>query len=338
MRQRKNVDERDVDTTEINVGRMYYRGYIHRDYLAHMLRWNHVRQFTRRPRNPNMRLLDVGCGASVPLVMTLFSERIVHKDMQTKAPGTGVHVCIDYGKIDAAQILHNSTKNGTYNMALYPNTDFIDWSPSVQPTNAADLNKRIKIPEKYDVIVCFEVLEHVRPLHAFKMLCKMADCLDEEGVAFLSTPCFDPRVGAAANHINEMTHSAFGAMIKAAGLRIEMVWGTFASQKDYKKFMPPAHKQVFDELSKYYDTEILSCFFAPLYPAQSRNCIWRCRKATAHDIPPESFTDSSNSSCPTWSEEAEQMKRMVVARRTSEFMGSTMPKIPGRARKSKSGK
>ena len=61
-----------------------------------------------------------------------------------------------------------------------------------------------------NVIVCFEVIEHVEPGHSRRMLEKMYDMLRfqdngpnfDDAVVFLSTPNWDPRVGAAGNHVN----------------------------------------------------------------------------------------------------------------------------------------
>jgi hypothetical protein len=74
-----------------------------------------------------------------------------------------------------------------------------------------------------------------------------------------------------------MTYGAFGAMLMQSGFIIENNHGTFASMSDYVHKMNPAYKEVFDDLRDYYDSNVLSVIFAPMFPAQSRNCLWELR-------------------------------------------------------------
>jgi hypothetical protein len=155
--------------------------------------------------------------------------------------------------------------NAKWKPKLAGNTDVCDLKP-------ADFEEGLP-----NTITCFEVLEHVAPEHSRRMLNKIFELLEPEGTAFVSTPCWDPDVGAANNHINEMTYEALGGMIEDVGFAIEGVWGTFASIKDYKDELGE-HKNTFDQLRLYYDTNYLATIFAPLFPHRSRNCIWQLRK------------------------------------------------------------
>jgi hypothetical protein len=64
---------------------------------------------------------------------------------------------------------------------------------------------------------------------------------------------------------------------------IDAVYGTFASIKDYQAGLVKTLglEEIFTRLRSYYDTNFLSCIFAPLFPAQSRNCLWELRKSQA---------------------------------------------------------
>lgn len=57
---------------------------------------------------------------------------------------------------------------------------------------------------------------------------------------------------------------------------IEAKYGTFASIKDYKEEIEGDWRHVmFDELRKYYDTNMLSVIMAPIIkPEHARNCLW----------------------------------------------------------------
>ena len=88
----------------------------------------------------------------------------------------------------------------------------------------------------------------------------------------ISTPCWNGK--AAVNHINEMTYEAFGATLEHYGFTIGAHYGTFASQNEIKRSFDEFEQRIFDDLKKYYDTNILSIIFAPLYPESSRNVVW----------------------------------------------------------------
>ena len=78
-----------------------------------------------------------------------------------------------------------------------------------------------------------------------------------------------------------MSYDAVEYLVYKAGFEILDVYGTFASQKDYKGHMDEAQQQVYDQLSDYYDSNVISCFMAPMFPEQSRNCLWVLRKSNS---------------------------------------------------------
>jgi hypothetical protein len=54
-------------------------------------------------------------------------------------------------------------------------------------------------------------------------------------------------------------------------------FGTFASQRDYRKKLAAWQVRMFQELSKYYDTNLVAVIMAPMFPEQSRNTLWKMR-------------------------------------------------------------
>ena len=245
-----NARGKHIDNTHLSIDQAEERGFIHRDYIAHCLRWTHVAKYLHlQQRYKTSNILDIGCGKDVPLAKMMFTSRLV--------PDTGSYVGVDYNKLEMPEAFKNAR-----------------WKP--------ELHGGIVFPEaevlgdrKFDVITCFEVVEHVEPLGAFKILEGIHDRLTENGVAFISTPVFDEKVGAAANHVNEMTYDTMAAMFNHAGLKVEKSYGTFASIRDYKdQLEKDGLKDVFDRLREYYDSNYLATVFAPLYPQLSRNCIW----------------------------------------------------------------
>lgn len=279
-----------VDTTCLSLNRVQEHPHIHRDYLAHCFRWSHVvRYLGLQKRYQTAHILDVGCGKEVPLAKTMWSM------MQTHT--TGSYTAVDYGPIKWPHCIPEGSKK--FKLKLLPDHDF-----------AAD-----PLPLKaYDLITCFEVLEHVEPLHAWKMMKRMHDVLENDGICFLSTPCFDPRAGAAANHVNEMSFAGFRTLIHLAGFGIENVWGTFASQKDYKKTLPPELQKLFGQMSEYYDSDLMACFFAPVFPFASRNCLWKLSKKGLGMDPKvlvKDVMDPRNSSSGRWQKDLKSIVKQL---------------------------
>ena len=248
-----NARGKKVDTTYLSIDNAEERGFLHRDYIAHCLRWSHVVKYLgTSQRYKSARVLDVGCGKEMPLSKLLHSSRM----------GTAW-----YGAVDVAPLVTpEQFRNASWKPhKLWSKTDVCTLKPDdfeAPPT----------------AIVCFEVAEHVEPDHCRRMLAKFHELLEDEGRVFISTPCYDAHTGAAANHVNDMTYQAFGAALEDTGFRVEGHWGTFASMKDYKDELTPAQREVWDQLRDYYDTNYLSTVMAPLVPQHSRNVLWQLTK------------------------------------------------------------
>ena len=288
-----NANGKEIDKTHLSIDMAEERGFLHRDYIAHCLRWTHVVKYlSTSGKYKSMKILDVGCGKEVPLAKLMYSSRLIPVPDEG-----GCYVGVDYNTLTIPEMLHS----GRFPLRLIQNCVFPDQFKASE-----------KIPDKYDVIVCFEVAEHVEPEGTLKLLFGIFDHLTEDGVAFLSTPCYSAETGAAGNHVNEMSYSAFGSMLEYAGLDIVDVNGTFASIKDYRPYMSSSQREVFEQLREYYDSNYLATIFAPLFPAYSRNCIWKVRRVTYKEdgskvgscnfMSLEMLGDQKNSSSDKWEE------------------------------------
>lgn len=269
-----NARGKGIDNTHLSIDQAEARGFIHRDYIAHCLRWTHVAKYLgQSQRYKTARVLDIGCGVDLPLPRLLYSSRYIVSD----------YVGVDYNK--AAKFNLDAFHTGKFPIQAYGQVNFpedvvIDskyYQIAINGRTAPQPGKIVH--ELPTVITCFEVLEHVEPAHSRAMLEKMRELLlpTPGAVAFISTPCYDANVGAAANHVNEMTYQALGALIEDLGFGIQGVWGTFASQRDYKAKLLQDYDAValWNRLSEYYDSNYLATLFAPLYPELSRNALWR---------------------------------------------------------------
>ena len=247
-----NARGKEIDNTHLSIDQAEERGFIHRDYIAHCLRWTHVAKYLNlKARYKTARIIDIGCGKDIPLAKMLMTMRM--------APAQ--YLGIEYNKLDVPS-MYDNTK---FKPDIISGIDFTKIEPGTVPGGL-----------QYGYSVCFEVLEHVEPLKAIEILQHLPKFLRRKSISWFSTPCWDEKVGAAANHVNEMTYEAFGSLLEEMGYKILNKWGTFASIKDYKhellKYID--WNIMFTKLSGYYDTNYLATIFAPMFPAQSRNCLW----------------------------------------------------------------
>ena len=254
-----NARGKAIDNTHLSIDTAEERGFLHRDYIAHCLRWSHVVRYLMRGQlYKTADVLDIGCGREVPLAKTMYSSRMV--------PTQGSYTGIDVNQLRVPEMF----STGKFPIELIGGRDVCEY----------DFGR-----STFRVITCFEVLEHVEPEHAYRMLGKIRDLMeDPDGVAFLSTPNYDPGMGAAANHVNEMSWIGLKFLLDKAGLKVLKMYGTFASQKDYKHLLTLEQKKLFDQLSEYYDSNYLATVFAPLFPEESRNILWVVTKNRNHEI------------------------------------------------------
>lgn len=199
---------------------------------------------------------------------------------------------VDVGPIndeDAAKI----TKTGKFPHKLWERCNVLELT-----IEDVLLDEPHAVPDsRPNIVTCFEVLEHVEPKMMFEMLEHIKSLTTPDARFFFSTPNWN-RTDCAGNHVNEMLYEALGAGFERHGFIVEHVYGTFASIRDYEHMLGDKHlvqdirddsshvigpntitlARVFEKLREYYDTNFLSCVFAPLFPAQSRNALWELRK------------------------------------------------------------
>lgn len=274
-----NARGKAVDNTHLSIDQAEARGFIHRDYIAHCLRWTHVaKHIQRKQRYKNARVLDIGCGVDLPLARLFYSSRLIVKE----------YVGVDYN--NPGKFKTDMFHTGKMPVSAYGN---VDAGTDIEVDFDDDQSGVIIGEDKFapfNVVTCFEVLEHVEPGHCRQIAQKILQVLDlwgvsgeEKAVAFLSTPCWDPVVGAAANHVSEIRYEAFGAMLEDLGFAIDDVFGTFASMRDYKQTFFDDYadgEDIWNRLSEYYDVNYLATILAPLYPDRSRNALWKVSVAT----------------------------------------------------------
>tara|TARA_R100000458_G_C8239473_1_gene218944 strand:- start:227 stop:1000 length:774 start_codon:yes stop_codon:yes gene_type:complete len=253
-------ENREIDKTHLSIEQAEERGFLHRDYIAHCLRWSHiVKHLGKGQAYKTAKILDIGCGKETPLIKTLYTMRMTPE----------VYVGVDFNK-PTHQEIHDKIydKMGGGNFELIWNCD-------------ASIKYRFANLDFYPTLItCFEVLEHVTPEKVIGILTNIKSVSNSKTDIFISTPCFNGK--AAANHINEMTYEEMKEIFLLEKFELVNHWGTFASQKDIEPVLyetgPNDLTIAYQYLKDYYDSNLLSVLFAPLYPRYSRNCLWHLRK------------------------------------------------------------
>jgi cyclopropane fatty-acyl-phospholipid synthase-like methyltransferase len=229
--------------THLNLDLAEKREIVHRDYLAHCLRWTHI----IRHLKVGEIILDLGC-ADAPLGMMAYTNKF--------APKHYVGVDIRQGQVDLAR-------------------EKLAKAPFQKTLLALDLCTQFgKIPcLPYTKICCLEFIEHIPGDQVEPFLVRVKDLMLPETMLFLSTPCYDGK-NQAGNHIKEWTFQELKAVLERH-FHLQAVHGTFLSQKDLKRVWSDAEKELFERLYSYYDSNLLALLFAPLHPEVARNAIWR---------------------------------------------------------------
>ena len=180
---------------------------------------------------------------------------------------SGASYCgIDLNKLTTPDMLNKAQANGKLDVTIMAETD-------VTQVTLADL------PFRPNIVTSFEAFEHMHPAAARRLIERAYEWLENDGVFFFSTPCWNGK--AAANHINETKYEALGALIEDVGFTIDHHYGAFASISDYKDHLTPDQMVMFNRLRDYYDTNVLSAIIAPaIQPKYARNVHWVLRKGS----------------------------------------------------------
>lgn len=245
----KKRDDRDFDTTSLHA--KFHGQNLHRDYTAHFFRWNFARNFI----DAKTKILEIGCGVEKPLAKILTKNALQQVDE---------YVGVDLNPLDQ--------KGGGTRCTFHGEFNFVK-----------DYKKLKRKDAGFDVVLHYEVIEHMKVEHGRTMLKGCFELLRPGGIMLMSTPCYDGK-RHAANHIHEYTVPELQKYVEKAGFIVEKRYGTFMDIRHIpkaagmEKDLGDAVKRVHKELAGYYDRDALSCFFAPLFPDHARNNLWVCRK------------------------------------------------------------
>lgn len=241
------------NTTDLDPETTFERHVFHRDQFAHYLRWTHILKEAKIGET----VVDFGCGKGNLLEVFYRNkfkcEKFIGIDIRKQTIEQAKN---KFSKIDWVEFYADDL--------IFPQIDYSQF--------------------KADKVCSFEVIEHVGKQNAHAFLENFKKCGNENATYYLSTPNFDPNVGAAGNHtydsgdgrgvaIQEFDHFELQSIIENH-FYIVQKFGTFASIRDYKPLMNEWQLNMFNELKKYYDSNLISNIMAPFFPENSRNTLW----------------------------------------------------------------
>lgn len=235
--------------TQLTPQQEFSRHIYHRDQFAHYLRWSHVLKNAKIGQT----ILDFGCGSGEML-------ELFYRNKYRPKQYLGL-------EIREKQVEENKIKFGKLDFAEFRQQDLCE--------------PNLDLGQTFDIITCFEVMEHIGHKNADVFLDNIAYHCNNDTVVYLSTPNYDPKVGAAENHmlgpereVGEWDHFELQDKLSEFFI-IKNKYGTFASQKDYKNDLHDWQIPMYEELKKYYDSNLVANIMAPLVPAEhARNCLW----------------------------------------------------------------
>jgi SAM-dependent methyltransferase len=250
------IPTKGYNATDLDPESTFERHVFHRDQFAHYLRWS----FVLRRIGRSERVVDFGCGKG-HLLETLYRNQ---------------HTPEAYFGFDIrTQTINKTAQKFSLPWAKFYAVDLVKAEPEV----FKNMNMNA------DHICSFEVAEHIGKQNIHRYLENFKACGHSKAQYYLSTPNFDPQVGAAGNHTydsgdgngvqpQEFDHKELQQILLDHGFNITEKYGTFASVRDYKHLMNEHQQHVFASLYHYYDSNLISVIMAPMFPEQSRNTLW----------------------------------------------------------------
>lgn len=231
---------------------------VHRDYLAHCLRWG----WASRQIRWGDKIFDFGCGIESPLYMIIGAM----KTFQAPDDPSRMGKRPEYTAVDLNRL---KNKRGAV------------WSDVREQVNIIeDVKTRVSLRNwgEFDIVTSFEVLEHMEEELGDEYLAVAREGMGDNAKLYLSTPVYNGHT-MAKNHIREYTILELLDKLHAAGFKVDQRYGTFMSWNDLKRVGTPSELAMAESMRPFLGTEVVACMFAPKYADHSRNNVWICTKA-----------------------------------------------------------
>jgi hypothetical protein len=249
---RERIEEGRYDRSHLSPEKAYRLG---RDYMAHSMRYGWPMNVIREHIGVGARILEMGCGKEIPMFRALTCD---HSATTHYKPAL-------YVGADLNEIKYRPEVNGCKTVIL-PRTNIIE-NPAAVPD------------EPFDLIVSFEVLEHMDKPDGERFLDALMDYArrkpereNKSSIVLLSTPVNGGSI--AKNHIYEWHRSELRRAWEKRGGKIIREFGTFSNLHELLRVLTPAEREVWNSMAAYHSPHTLSCFFSVAHPEAARNIAW----------------------------------------------------------------
>jgi hypothetical protein len=245
-------DARRFDRTHLSPENAYRLG---RDFVAHTFRYGWPMHIVRNHIGPGATILEMGCGAEIPMFRTLTCDLSAVKYYKPKA----------FVAADLNRIKYRPAVTGCRSIILSECN--IVTNPEKVP---ADL-------DPFDLIVSFEVIEHMGKEDGLVFLDRMFEFARRgrtEGRCLLavSTPVNDGFI--AKNHVYEWQRSEMRRAFETRGGTVLKEFGMFSNLRPLINALTEAERAVWNDLADFHSPHMLSALFSVMHPEVARNIAW----------------------------------------------------------------
>lgn len=258
-------NENDSKNTRMRISEAFAKGDYRKDELMHVARYLKFATtaigMAQRLGRP-IRVLDIGCGEIYCL--KTFYRSFVCKKADVIAKYIGVDIdseCLDKVKRESALCLQ--TCNGkvfTQDLTVRP---------------------KLKVSDRYfDLVVCFEMIEHINPKFVRSILDEVDRVLSSDGVFLLSTPnATGSNSKLPKDHFHEWGYEELCEILEQVFVLKSSVGVGLNPSKVPKEFMPK--KSILEALDTAFDRKspFYSVALAPhINPKYCKNVLYTLTK------------------------------------------------------------
>jgi SAM-dependent methyltransferase len=262
-------NQNESKNTRMDIARSFENFDIRKDEISHIGRYYkairtmlNIQSNLKRP----LRILDLGCGECY--TMQLFYKSVILKKSD---------IVSRYIGIDIDRPMVEKTKEKRSSMLNACNGKIIVQDLTVNPN--------LKVKDNYfDLILCFEMVEHIKPEFLEAILAEINRVLSKKGTLLLSTPNRD---GAGNNkfpkdHIYEYGCLELSSILKKH-LTLNSKHGISVALKVVPKEIIEANKEILDKIYGSFGeagrNPFTSTIIAPLIPPEyCNNVLYECSK------------------------------------------------------------
>lgn len=234
-----------------------------KDEIMHLARYfkavSVIQEMSKNLGRP-IKVLDVGCG-------NCYVGKLLYKSIQNKKS----ELVSLYHGIDIDPIIQE-TLTESFKSSMSVKIDIRDLTVEGIPSE----------DNKYDLIVCFEMFEHIHPQFAGGLMSEIKRVLSPAGVLLFSTPNSNgSNKDLPKDHLYEYSYEEIEGMFEYFGMEVQSVVGVCINPSKIPKEERERAKDLSYKLGKAFGQgSFFHCVAsAPLYdPRWAKNCLWEVTK------------------------------------------------------------